>query len=414
MTRRIPFRIKTTGCLLVLFIFCGTLWGCSEREPAAQAIDWPESPYSNSNFAETDIIMEMALEVYGSEDNEIAYILINTGMDPVSFTGEFSLEFNNDGLWLSVPFAAETDLSEIYTLPGMQACKIELPLSFFRDPLPEGLYRIVRNVGRDLKTAGFTIEERRMDIHDMTFGHTPLSSLPADYDGHDAQNDGYYTIIEDGVYNQEAVQIFADRAHLGVPAKLRTVMHTAEGAVLIRDIIFAPGPDSDSPGRFIVVLDDSRRTTDSEQLLTERVYSNLSIAQVGNKRKVCLSNYVSHILDAPPGAPLELISPNAADNIDLVATVELRVEELVSSLPYMFIVYGPDGKSFATTSRGGKTFGYQYGDIAMTDIRPDQSGLTLTVIKWMSGTQFLLYGTMPDGKIYEFTYEIETDASSDM
>ena len=406
MTRRIPFRIKTIGRLLVLLL-CGTLWGCAQQDPAEQEINWAVSPHNNENFAETGVIMEMAFEVYGSDDPSVSYILINTTLDPVTFDDEFSLEHNLDGAWLTVPFISESNQNETYTLPGLQACKIDVNLSLFKAPLPEGSYRIVRKVNGSLHMAEFALAGQRIDARDMTFGHAPLSSLPADYDGHDAQNDGYHTILEDGVYNQEAVQFFADRVHLGVPAKLRTVMHTNEGAVLVRDIIFAPDPDWH--GRFIVILDDSRRAIDSEQLLTERIYSNMSIAQVGNKRKVCLSNYVSHIKDAPAGAPFELISPDAADNIDLVATVELRVEELSASQPYMFLIYGPDGESFATITRGGMTFGYKSGDVYNADMQPAQTGITLTAIKWMSETQLLLSGVMADGQLYQFNYDINPD-----
>jgi len=265
----------------------------------------------------------------------------------------------------------------------------------------------VRKVGNALQKAEFAIAGVRIDAREMTFGHKPLSSLPADYDGIDAQNDGYYTILEDGVFNQEVVQFFCDRVHLGVPAKLRTVMHTAGGAVHVRDIIFAP--DSDGNSRFFVILDDSRRTVDSEQLIIESVYSSLSVAKVGNKHKVCLSNYVSHIGDAPAGAPLELLSPDAADNIDLVATIELRTEENVLSLPHKFLVYGPDDESFVTIARGGKTFGYSTPGGAKTGIEPGQAGVTLTVIKWVDNTQLSLFGVTADGQIYQGTYEIETD-----
>ena len=349
--------------------------------------------------------MEMALEAYGPGDTIVSYVLINTGQDPVSFDEEFRLEHYSDGAWLTVPFISEIEPGDAYILPGMQASRIDVSLALFRAPLPEGIYRIVRMVGNSLLRADFTIAGERANVRDMLFGHVPISSLPNDYDGIDAQNDGYYTILEDGIYNQEVAQFFTDRVHLGVPAKLRTVWHTPGGAVLIRDIFF--DPHADGHGRFIVVTCDSRRIGDSEQLLTEQVYSSLSIVKVGNKRKVCLSNYVSHITDAPAGAPYELLTPEASDNIDLVATVELRTEENALALPYKFLVYGPDGNSFASISRDGTTFSYKTPGAAGEDMKPEQAGVRLNLIKWSGPTQFSIYGVSADGQTWQHTYDIQ-------
>jgi len=404
-TRRTPLHIKTIGILLVLFVFCGALWGCGGSDAASQTDSWPKSPHADSDFSEGCVIMETALEAYGPGDTVISYVIINTGSDPVSFDDEFRLEYYLDGTWLTVPFINEVEPGDAYILPGMQASRIDVSLALFRAPLPEGLYRIVRMVGNSLVAADFAIAGERSNVRDMLFGHVPLSTIPEDYDAIDAQNDGYYTILEDGVYNQEVLQFFTDRVHLGVPAKLRTVWHTPGGAVLVRDVIYDPHPDGH--GRFIVILCDSRRIGGDTQLLTEQVYSSLSIVKVGNKRKVCLSNYVSHITDAPAGAPYELMTPDASDNIDLVATMELRVEENALTLPYKFLIYGPDGSSYASISKDGTSFSYKTRNAEGADIKPDQSGVTIKVIKWTGSEQLSLFGAAANGQSWQYTYDIE-------
>jgi len=402
-------RIGSFFAILLMLLFCAVLMGCTASAPENQQLNWPQSPYQDSDFDKTDILMEMALEVYGIDDENVAYVLFNSGANQVVFTDEFSLEYYTDEDWLTIPFAAEISQNSGYTLPGLQMCKIDVSISLFEAPLPEGQYRIVRKVNNALYKAEFAIAEERIGVFDMKFGHTPLMSLPADYDGIDAQNDGIYSIREDGVFNQEAVRFFADKVHLGVPAMLRTVMHTDEGAVLVRDIIFVPDPDG--PGRFFVTLDDSRRTSGSEQLLTESVYSFMSIAQIGNKRKVCLSNFVSHIGDASEDTPYELISPDAADNIDLVATIELRVADNTEALPYLFLNYSPGGESYATISRGGLTFGYKTEGIVETDLRLEQEGSRFFDIQWTGDMQLLLSGNTSDGEFFQYTCEIYSEHS---
>jgi len=397
--------MKKIVCLLVTILISSALWGCAETV-AEREIDWPESTYKATDFSESGVIMEMAFEIYGPEDLVVSHILINTGPEPVTFDDSFNLEYYMDGKWLRIPLLSEPEKGESYTLPGLQACKVYVNLSLFDGPLPEGRYRVVRVVGGALHQAEFILADSRIDAREMSFGHSPLISLPSDYDGIDAVDDGYYTIIEDGVFNQEALLFFADRVHLGVPAKLRTVMHAPDGAVLIRDIVYAP--DFEGNDRFLVVYADSRRMAGTEWLVTESVYSNLSIAKIGNKHKVCLSNYVSHILDAPAGAPFELLSPNTSDNIDLVATVELRTEENVKALAHKFLIFGPDGESFAVIERGGNTFGYRFGGASETGIAPDSQGVTLKTIKWVSATQFNVFGQYSDGQSFQTTYELGT------
>jgi len=403
--------MKTAGRLLVLFLLCGVLSACAGPQPDLPG-NWPESGLAGADFSDAGVIMEMAYEVYGPENIVISHILINTGPEPVTFDDLFSLEFYHEDAWRVVPQVVETDENETYMLPGFQACKVYINLSLFPSPLPEGLYRVTRVVGGRVHSAEFKLADKRIDARIMGFGIAPLSSLSPEYDGIDAQKDGYYTIIEDGVFNHEALQFFCDRVYLSVPAKLRTVMHSPGGAVLIRDIVFAP--DALGNDRFFVTLDYSRGAGEggTGSFLKEAVYSSLSVAKWGNKNKACLSNYVSHIDDAPPGAALELLSPDTADNIDLVATIELRTEEKVADRPYMFLVFGPDSESYAVIERGGETFGYKAGGNFLMGIEPDIAGITLTVIKWLDENELALFGITADGKVVQTSYQPGTDAGS--
>jgi len=271
--------------------------------------------------------MEMAYEVYGADDKTVSYTITNTGMDPVTFDSGFSLEYNDNDIWKAVPFAAQQDTSETYTLPGLQMCAVEIDMGMFGPGLPEGGYRIVRTIGDVLSKAEFAISDQRIDALDMSFGFVPLDSLPPDYDAADAQNDGCYTLMEDGPKNQDAVSRFADKASFGVPAKLRTMMLGDGGGAVIRDIVFAPLPDGTS--RFLVTTDGSRAPASPG--ITEATYSYLSLAKVGNKSKACLSDYMSYSDQAPDGAPLELLSPGTPDNIDLVATIQARTETALAA-----------------------------------------------------------------------------------
>jgi len=330
MTKRGCFEGKTIGALIVLFLFCGALWGCAAPHEDT-GIDWPESPYQNEDFSASGVLMETAYEAYGPDDKVVSYILINTTAIPVVFDDDFSLEYSEDGVWLTAPVISDEGQKGTYTLQGHEMCRINILLSLLDADLPEGQYRIVRKAGGALYKAEFRIADKRSDVREMDFGYEPLSSLPVNYDGIDAQKDGCYTIVEDGVFNRDAVQFFTDRVYLDIPAKLRTVMLTDEGDVLVRDIIFDPDPE-EGTGRFLVVfmIPENSNTAQNPGLsLTEHPYDYLSIAVIDDRSKACLSDYVSYADEAPEGAPLELLSPGVPDNIDLIATLELRTEELM-------------------------------------------------------------------------------------
>jgi len=79
------------------------------------------------------------------------------------------------------------------------------------------------------------------------------------------------------------------------------------------------------------------------------------------------------------------------------------------SLPFKFLIYGPDDTSFATIAHGGGSFGYQIGSTLKEGIEPDRAGVKLTGVKWAGRTQLTLSGITADGKIYLGAYEIETD-----
>ena len=398
-------RAKYLFIVFLLAALCLILAGCAEtaEDPPPAEDEWPSSSHTEDSFTPSKVLMEMAFDTYGENDEIISYTITNTTMHPITFDGDFSLEFNRNGNWVIVPFAGEINETETNTLPGMQMCLIEVNLSLFVPNLPLGEYRIVRMIEDDLLKVEFEIAETSISVRDMSFGFEPLSSLSPDYDAIDAENDGCYVLMEDGPKNQDVVQRFADRVSLNVPAKLRTVMLAEDGGTLIRDIIF--DPLSNGNGRHSVITDASRTTVNID--VSEDTYSFLSIAEIGNKNKVCLSNYLSYSLYAPIGAPLELISPNSPDNIDLVATVEMRTEAKLEALTNKFLIFGPDGLSFATISRSGNTFGYFIGGEEQVDIPVTENGVTLDSIKWMSDKQLLLIGTDSGGTNFQTTYDIE-------
>lgn len=399
-------RTKNIFLIALLTACCLLFIGCSETsEPDPIEDAWPASPHSDSSFSQTGVLMEMAYEVYGTNDTAVSYTMANKTMNPISFDSDFTLEFYSDGNWTVVPFAGELSEGEVNTLPGLQMCLIEVDLSLFSPDLPIGNYRIVRMIGDVLSRAEFGIGETRINVHDMKFGFEPLSSLPPDYDATDAENDGAYVLMEDGPRNQDVVQRFADKASLDVPAKLRTVMLAEDGGTLIRDIVFEPLAGSN--GRYSIVTDASRSVATMDE--GEKTYSYLSIAEIENKKKVCLSNYVSYSTDALEAAPLELLSPTSPDNIDLIATVEMRTEEIIKVLPNKYLIFGPGDLSFATISRAGNTFGYYIGIEEILDIPVPTNFADLEEIRWMGDKQLLLSGTTADGSSYETTHEIEMD-----
>ena len=401
-------RMKNTFLVALLVVLCSALIGCTkESEEPPQAVEdaWASSSYSDSSFAPSYALMEMAFEAYGTNDTSVSYTITNTKMDSIVFDGDFSLEFNRDGTWVTVPFVAELEKGEPDTLPGLQMCLVEVDMALFGPDLPIGKYRIVRTIGEDLLKAEFMISETRIAVKDMSFGFEPLTSLSPDYDATDAENDGCYVLMEDGPMNLDVIQRFADKIYLGVPAKLRTAMLAEDGGTLIRDIIFEPL--SDGYGRYSVITDASRTTVNIDT--AEDTYSFFSVAEVGNKKKVCLSNYASYSLYAPVGAPLELISPDSPDNIDLIATTELRIEESQEASLNKFLVFGPNELSYATISRSGNTFGYLINGEEKIDIPAGDSGSKLDDIQWMSDKQLLLTGTNAGGESFQITYEIEDE-----
>ena len=417
---------------LCLLISAGSfLRGCGNEEPEGPAgppqpeYDWVQSEFGSEIFPPPGVLMEMTYETYGIEDKVVSYILTNTTMAPISFNDAVSLEHYQDGEWLSIPLTppepepgsgpgseAETGLDEAselqdesHELQGMQMCRVDLDISLLGMPFPEGRYRVVAIVEDKPCAAEYSLASERIDAKRMDFGYEPLASLPDDFDAVDAVTEGYYTITEKGPVNPEVVQRFADKVSLKAPAKLRTVLPAEDGGIIIRDIVFDLSPDGN--GRFFVTVDSSR--TSGGLTDTEEVYSFMSIARVGNKNKVCLSNYVSYSDYAPIGSALELISPEAPDNIDLVATVGLRTENNMVDLPYSFLAFGPDNISFVTISRGGDSFSVKSGDIDKTDIPPGEEGVVLTGARFLSETQISLSGFKGEDQSYQMLYELEND-----
>ena len=398
-------RVKCTFLLSLLFLLCSSLWACgteADSQPQPE-YDWTQSEFEDEIPAPAGVLMEMAYEAYGVGDEIISYVLSNTTTSPVLFSDAFSLESFQDGEWLAILLNPELGPDDTLELQGMQMCRVDLDISQLGMPFPEGLYRIIIMV-EDLPCAAeYTLSEERIDARQMHFGYEPLDSLPPEFDIFDAENEGYYTITENGSVNADSVQRFADKVSLNVPAKLRTAILLEDGGTLIRDIVFDLSPDG--YGRFYVTVDSSRAS--SELARSDQVYSFMSLATVGNKKKVCLSNYVSYDDYAPIGAALELISPETPDNIDLVATVGLRTENNMVALEFGFLAFGADDVSFVTIARGGETFSVKTVDLAGTDISPADTGVKLTGAVLMSSSQVLLYGVMADEESYEALYNLE-------
>ena len=385
--------------------FAGLLCGCAAAgPPPGPGADWAVSALPDEIPPSNNVLMEMAYDTYGIADNTFSYTLTNTSMDSVSFDGAFNLEYSSDGKWLVVPFNADFTASGAKDLPSMQMCRVDIDTSMFDGALPLGDYRVIQTADDETLAAKFTLSDQRADARDMDFGYEPLSSLPADYDDLLAESDGCYTIADNSVTNPNTLQRFADKVSLGVPAKLRTVIMLSDnGGASVRDIVFAPLPDGSS--RFFVDYDNSR--IQGSPSAPEQIYSYLSTAMDGNKKKLCLSNYVSYSDSAPAGAAMEIITPNVSDNIDLVATVAQRAEESASALPYSCLFYGIDGVSYAAIERSGDTLDISSGDSLKTYSFPENSGVTLNGVKWLSDTVLSLTGVMSDGLPYQTTYDLD-------
>ena len=399
-------KLKVIGIMIFLCVCSCGLWGCSP--PVPEENRWEESPYTEESFLSEDgIVMEMAYQGYGTEDRVISYTLANRGMEPISFDDTVGLEYFLEDTWRVVPLRSEASGGEERVLDSMQMCRVDVDLSLFACRVfPEGRYRVVRQVGDALLMAEYSLQTQRMDVSEMDFGLVPLTSLPAEYDTADAQNDGYYAIAEDAIYHQEKVQYFVDKVSLGVPAMLRTVMALEEG-VLVRDILFDPSVNG--VGRFSVVTGNFHAEMEPIQTPPPRMYSHMSIIKVDNKRKVCLSNYASYTENAPEGAENEVLSPGAADNIDLVATVELRTEENIQRLGHQLLVFGPEGMSYAALQLGENDFTIKSGEIDRVVSLPEDLAMALTTVGWQEDAQLILTGTTADGEGATRIYDIPTD-----
>ncbi|MDL2225128.1 hypothetical protein LJC20_02835 [Eubacteriales bacterium OttesenSCG-928-M02] len=396
---------RIAGIIILLCVCCVGLWGCGPTGPAESR--WEKSTYTEETFTvDSTIAMAMVYQGYGLEDRVISYTLTNEGTEPIAFDDTIGLEYFLEDTWRVVPLRSEAGTGEERVLEGMQACRVDVDLSLFAvTAFPQGRYRLVRQAGDSMLMAEFSLGEARITAQEMDFGYAPLASLPAEYDATDAQNDGCYTIAEGGVYHQEKVQYFLDKASLGVPAMLRTVMVVEEGMV-VRDILF--DPDGDDIGRFIVATETFHPETGPSQAPSQKIYGHMSIARVENKRKVCLSNYVSYAGDAPEGAEREIVSPGVADNIDVVATMELRVEEAIQRLGHQLLVFGPDGLSHASLRLEESAFTVKLGEESQQVSLPADVAMALTGIGWKSDSQLTLSGTTADGTSITRTYDIAT------
>ncbi len=104
---------------------------------------------------------------------------------------------------------------------------------------------------------------------DTTFRKIEL--LPNDYTIEESVKEGYYTITENGIKNEESYQNFLDKIEKKEEATFRLVKNNEDGILIVIDLKRL------EDGRFKVTFDDTRDPNNKDGAIMAYVYNNLGI-----------------------------------------------------------------------------------------------------------------------------------------
>jgi len=291
---------------------------------------------------------------------------------------------------------------------------------------PEGHFRMVKTISRQEKgvwvrenlAAEFTISADAPITPERPYGFAPLEELPQDYTAELAAADGCVVFPNDGEpVNREAVDAFLKKAALEIPCQLRVARPTAEGAIVLEDIVYE-NFNGVSGGRYLWRRDDSRDgSSASPGIDPASIWSFLT----ADRRGIALSSSIdsSHAY----GVPDLVVLFNSEVTIEQTEAVAAMDDALMESNSTRFRVWSAGGTQWAALTDEPLEFAYGGEGHGETHSLADYDGMDEEIlgISWADDhTLSLVVGQvkgLPDGKpivIYLYDTASNTLTATDL
>lgn len=141
-----------------VLIMLAALWGggCGQREGSSLE----EAPEQTIAAEQNGITMETAQAHYPPDVEEIGLVIQNSSSEEMFYGKHFTLEKYEEDVWRIVPFPEGAAFIEIALIvpPGEKA-EEAVSMSLFNQPLEEGTYRIVKQIGDVTLAAPFDVKK---------------------------------------------------------------------------------------------------------------------------------------------------------------------------------------------------------------------------------------------------------------
>ncbi|WP_046175675.1 immunoglobulin-like domain-containing protein [Domibacillus indicus] len=145
------------GVFFFFFLLCLGLAACG-KNPDEQL---EEAKQQAVPAEHKEISMKAGQNSYPPDEETISIEIQNSSKQEVMYGKHFTMDKKVDGVWRTVPFEDGAAFIEValFIPPGEMAVE-EVTLSLFKQPLSEGIYRIVKTVGGESLAAEFSIEKQ--------------------------------------------------------------------------------------------------------------------------------------------------------------------------------------------------------------------------------------------------------------
>ena len=358
---------------------------------------WTPSVHSEPDTAQ-DAAASAQYETYASGTGEIYIRIMNNSEDEtLLYDAGFTLERLYEGEWYSAvcPQCFEPAAKQ---LGPLETAAEKIDLSSFGE-LPDGQYRIIKQLGQNKYSARFDIAADGYDSI-MLSGYIPLDGLPAEYTAQTAQQNG--DLIKDdagSTLNEGKLEAFLKDAGDGIPAKLRITGFTQEGYALIEDVVFT--------GRYYYVERDTSRADGQTQRDISR-YSYIMLFSGAGRTGIMLAD--SYLRLPVNGEYTNTQGYVIVDDIGTLAGGQ--AEELVLGMmdeDAPLKVYSPDGKKFVSYTKGKKTVNYevnaesQYGSGI---ILPDDCA-EVVALEWRDNSVVLITYGQQEGGFMRIAFDVD-------
>lgn len=310
---------------------------------------WTQSVYSEITTSE-EAGFDTEYEIYNSGTKQLYTIVTNLSEENVlEYDTDFVLERLYDSEWYS---AVCTECFEPIkkTLEPKESVGEKIDLSFAAS-LEDGHYRIVKQIGGQVLSTEFDIQEGGYDRSRMC-GYLPLNELPKEYtlELAKANGDMGFDGETNEVYNEDKLVSFLEKVSKKIPCMVRKVEFAEEGYAIIEDVVF-------NGEHFVVKRDTSRTENGADGVVTIR-YSYMTLGYNEGKTNIIVTNSYERLpfeKQYNNTDRYELLSDTAVvESIDLESIVEGMMDEQAP-----LKVYSTDGQKYVSYTDGNKTVNYE-------------------------------------------------------